>query len=173
MSEGSVLLDPEQHPGDSIDLRTVRFARGPRSLRMFVGEERCYMEVHVRLADPLYAPDRYFSVVDSRDREICLVDSLDDLDPDSRRVVEAELGQFYTVPQITHVNSLSLKQGPLYWEVETNWGPREFVMHWGADTVMKLPDGRLRLSDVDGNRFDIAPEEKLDEESRKRVAILR
>jgi len=125
------------------------------------------------LADPLRQPGRYYSVIDSRDREICLLDSLDGLDQQSRRIVEDELSYYYSVPIIAKVDDLSIKQGPLYWQVDTNWGPREFVVNWNSDNVMKLPDGRLRLTDVDGNRFDMPEPERLDADSRKRIEILR
>jgi len=47
------------------------------------------------------------------------------------------------------------------------------VVNWNSDNVMKLPDGRLRLTDVDGNRFDMPEPERLDADSRKRIEILR
>ena len=173
MTEGSILLAAEQHPGDAVDVATLRFARGPKGLRLFVGEERCYLLVKLRLADPVQHPDRYVSVLDSKEREICLLDTLEGLEASSREVIEQELARYYVVPTVERVLDLSLKHGPLYWRVATDRGPREFVVKWSSDTVLYLPDGGLRLTDVDGNRFLLPPSERLDATSRKRVELLR
>lgn len=171
--EGSVLLDPEQPLGDTVDLATVRFERGPKGLRMLVGEERCYIRVQVKLADPLRFPRRYISVVGDRDREICLLNTLDGLEEASRLLVEEELRRFYVIPNVNRVRELSTKYGPLYWRVDTDQGPREFVVKWNSENVLPMADGRLRLTDVDGNRFEVPPPERLDAESRKKVDLLR
>ena len=173
MAEGSVLLEPERHPGDEVDPAALRFARGPKGLRLFVGQERCYLRVKVRLADPLGRPGRYISVVDGRDREICLLDTLDGLERESRRLVEEELDDFYAVATVRRVRALSLRHGPLYWRVDTDRGPREFVVRWHPDNVLHLAAGRLRLTDIDGNRFDLPPTAALDPASRKLVELLR
>lgn len=167
------LLEAEPHPGDEVDVASLRFARGPKGLRLFVGQLRCYLKVKVRLADPLAYPDRYISVVDARDREICLLDILEGLDPESRRLIEAELAEFYSVATVRRVRGLSLRHGPLYWRVDTDRGPREFVVRWNADNILRLADGRLRLTDIDGNRFDVPPLEELDAGSRAWVELLR
>ncbi len=172
-SAGSILLDPEQPLGDDVDLCVVRFARGPKGLRMFVAEERCYIRVRLKLADPLRFPTRYISVVGDRDREICLFDSLAGLEEASRLLVQEELSRFYVIPNVRRVRDLSTKYGPLYWRVDTDQGPREFVVKWNSENVLTMPDGHLRLTDVDGNRFAVPAPEQLDAESRKRVELLR
>src|SRR5581483_1776175 len=98
MSEPSVLLAQEPYPGDAVEASSLSFERGPKGLRMYVGQDRCFLSVRVRLADPLRQPGRYYSVIDSRDREICLLDSLDGMDAASRRIVEDELSYYYSVP---------------------------------------------------------------------------
>jgi hypothetical protein len=172
MNTDSVLLAPEAPLGDDVDQSTLRFQRGPKALRLLVGEERCYIDVRLRLADPLRFPDQYISVIDRRDHEICLLDSLAGLDPASREIAEEELRQFYAIPTVARVQDLNIKHGPLYWRVDTDLGPREFVVKWSNERVLPLQDGSLRVTDVDGNRFHVPPKERLDAESRKRVAVL-
>jgi hypothetical protein len=59
------------------------------------------------------------------------------------------------VPVISHIKSLREEYGVVYWSVETDQGPRDFVCRGLRDSVVELPDGRLIITDVDGNRFDI------------------
>jgi len=172
MSTDSVLLAPEAPLGDDVDPTTLRLQRGLKSLRLLVGDVRCYIDVRLRLADPLRFPDRYISIIDRRDREICLLDSLDGLDPASRELAVQELRDFYDIPTVSRVDDLNIKHGPLYWRVDTNLGPREFVVKWSNERVLTMPDGSFRITDVDGNRFTVPPLGTLDADSRKRVEVL-
>lgn len=172
MSTDSVLLAPEAPLGDDVDPAVLRLQRGPKSLRLLVGTERCYLDVRLRLADPLAYPDKYVSIIDRRDHEICLLDSLAGLEPASRDMAEQELRTYYAIPTVSRVNDLSIKHGPLYWRVDTDLGPREFVVKWSSERVLSMPDGSLRVTDVDGNRFHVPALHHLDAESRKRVEVL-
>lgn len=173
MSKASALLEAEAPLGDDVDAGALRFERGPKSIRLHVGEVRCYLDVRLRLADPLRYASRYVSLIDRKDREICLLDSLTGLPASSRALAEEELAAYYGVVAITRVLDLSYRYGPLYWRTETPRGEREFVVRWNADNVLRLDDGSLRLTDVDGNRFLLPPASRLDAESRKRVEVLR
>jgi hypothetical protein len=172
MSTDSVLLAPEAPLGDDVDRTTLTFQRGPKTLRLLVGDVRCYIDVRLRLADPLRYPDRYISILDRRDREVCLLDSLEGMDTASRDVAVQELHDYYDIPTVSHVDDLNIKHGPLYWRVDTNLGPREFVVKWSTERVLTMPDGSLRVTDVDGNRFHVPALGKLDADSRKRVEVL-
>ena len=172
MTVDSVLLAPEAPLGDDVDPGTLRFERGPKSLRLLVGDERCYIDVRLRLADPLRFPHQYVSIIDRRDRELCLLDSLSGLEPASSDLAEQELRDFYKIPTVTAVAELSIKHGPLYWRVDTDLGRREFVVNWSTERVLTMPDGSLRVTDVDGNRFHVPHPGCLDAESRKRIEVL-
>ena len=172
MSADSVLLAPEAPLDDHVDPGTLRLQRGPKSLRLLVGAERCYLDVRLRLADPLAYPDKYVSIIDRRDREVCLLDSLAGLEPASRELAQEELRTYYAIPKVSRVHDLSIKHGPLYWRVDTDLGPREFVVKWSSERVLSMPDGSLRVTDVDGNRFHVPALHHLDADSRKRVEVL-
>ena len=55
--------------------------------------------------------------------------------------------------------------GTSYWEVDTNRGPREFVVQNVAENAQWLGDHRLLIIDVDGNRFEIPRLDALDKKS--------
>jgi len=172
MTMDSVLLAPEAPLGDDVDPSTLCLERGPKSLRLLVGAERCYLAARLRLADPLRFPHQYVSIVDRRDHEVCLLDSLAGLEPASRELAEQELHSHYDIPMVSSVADLSIKHGPLYWRVDTNLGRREFVVKWSTERVLTMPNGSLRVTDVDGNRFHVPHPGRLDAESRKRIEVL-
>jgi len=172
MTVDSVLLAPEAPLGDDVDPGLLRLERGPKTLRLLVGAERCFLDIRLRLADPLRFPHQYVSIIDRREREICLLDSLTGLEPASRDLAEEELRNFYSIPTVTAVVDLSYKHGPLYWRVDTDLGRREFVVKWSSERVLTMADGSLRVTDVDGNRFHVPHPGRLDIESRKKIKVL-
>jgi hypothetical protein len=56
---------------------------------------------------------------------------------------------------IERIKSIREEYGVVYWSVETDHGPRDFVCRGLRDSLVELSDGRLIVSDVDGNRFAI------------------
>lgn len=164
MDDHLLFLDPPIDP--HIDRRYLHFRRGNWGLRLTVDGDRSYWRVRVRLADPLHHPDRFISVLIDPDHELLLLDDLTSLDAESQRTIRQSLDQFYAVPTITRVHSLSYKLGPMYWQVETTHGEREFVLYWSSEHIVYLPSGEVRLIDVSGNRYTLPESDSLDEKSR-------
>ena len=55
--------------------------------------------------------------------------------------------------------------GTSYWDVQTDRGPREFVVQNVSENAQWLGDHRLLITDVDGNRFEIPHLDELDKKS--------
>ncbi len=99
-------------------------------------------------------------------REIAYLSSLDELDPLSRRIAEEELGQSMILPVITEIRSVRQRFGNYYWDVETDRGPRKFLLSSPeANSLRPAPD-RVVIRDVSGNCYEIASVEGLDRNSR-------
>src|SRR6185369_15591445 len=109
-------------------------------------------EISVARAFPISDPDRFIGFLDSDGKDIGIVKDPDLLDPDSQRIVAEELELRYFVPVIEKVVSVKEEFGSVYWTVETNRGPKEFVVRNLKDSVLELPGNRAILTDVDGNR---------------------
>jgi hypothetical protein len=73
-----------------------------------------------------------------------------------RRVILEELRRRYFTPQITRVHSLKDEYGILYWDVDTTRGRREFVVRDVRENIREFAGGRMLITDVDGNYFEIA-----------------
>ena len=153
------------HP-EKVDAERIRlFREPPWTLRLSIEGDRSYLKVKVVRAAPLSYPDRYISLLDGKDEEICMVDDLDALDAETRAIIEEELERRYLTSVIERIDSLRSEFGTSYWEVKTNRGPREFVVQNVAESAQWLGDRRLLLVDVDGNRFEIPDLDLLDKRS--------
>jgi len=124
-----------------------------------------HVDVKPAPAFPVSGAANYVSFLDTDDEEVLLLKDPDGLDPDSRRVLEEELGRAYFVPKITYVYQIEDSHGAARWEVDTDRGYRMFDVRDRED-VRVIGGTRVLLQDADGNRFEVEDLNQLDERSR-------
>jgi hypothetical protein len=146
----------------------------PGTLRLTIadGRDRSYHAVKLYQAAPLSRPGRYLVVQNGKGEEIVLVDALSDLLPESRSVAEEELRRRYLTARVISITNVRTEFGVTYWHVDTDRGERDFVIQSLSESCQWLTDDHLLLTDVDGNRFEIASRSALDPVSRDRLAAV-
>ena len=125
---------------------------------------------------PITDPDRFISIrvgaTQSEQRELGLVRNLNSFPPEQRRLLKEELAKRYFFHIITRIRTLREELGFLYWEVETDKGPRQFIIpRWDQRAVYHGASGVRVITDVDGGRYEIPDLDRLDPASR--AAFLR
>ncbi len=135
-------------------------------------EDKVYPRVKIVLCRPLYDPDHYASVQTTKHKEIGIIRPVKGLRKADREVVQESLLGYYLTCRIKRVVSLAHQFGAVYWSVETDKGPREFVIRGISEHVRWLADSRLLITDVDGNRFEIPDMEKLDKASQNYIDLV-
>ncbi|MCC8189421.1 MAG: DUF1854 domain-containing protein, partial [Planctomycetes bacterium] len=102
-------------------------------------------------------------------REIAYLPSLAVLPEESRRVVLEELAAGEIFPRITAIHQVRPRFGSFYWDVETDWGRRKFLLRSPEiNSARPLPD-MLVVKDVSGNCYRIDPVSGLDTASRREL----
>ena len=129
--------------------------------------------VRVVRATPRSAPHGAIAALDQKKREVCWWPSLAALDPASRVLAEAALAERYHEPVITRIASIEPLSGGWHWAVDTDAGPRRFVLRNPDKTLDEQDDGRLLLRDVLGSRYVIPRPEALDPASLRELARIR
>lgn len=151
------LLEPE----------ATRFSSdASESLSIIVGRGDEVSGVQVRLLFPLNKPKSYVQVLNSDGKEIGIVPRLSDLDDDSRRAVTAALDRRYFTPRITSIKGLKQEGGMWHFNVDSNRGAAEFYVRNWRDSAHEIASGRLLLTSVDGQRFEIPNVNGLDQRSQ-------
>jgi hypothetical protein len=117
-------------------------------------------------AFPLSDPRHAISICDSQGREILFIDSLDDVDEQTRSILEAELGQREFVPVIRRVLNTPAQTEPATWQVETDRGVTTFELE-SEDSVHRRDPHRVSIVDSRGIRYEIPDTRKLDFHSRR------
>lgn len=134
--------------------------------------EAHYSVVSAYRSFPLTLGDRYISIRDDKEKEIGIIADLAQFTPGQAALVRAELERRYFTPIIERVIKLKEEFGYIYWEVETDRGPRRFTTRGYHDSIVPVSDVRVLILDVDGNRFEIPDYRALDPKSAKQVETL-
>lgn len=150
-----------------LEPKRVRLFRTPQGVpRAEIEGDLCCLRLMVMCAFPLSQPHAYVSLRDGSNREVGLVERLRDLDPESQRIAEEEIERRYFLPEITAIRRLEGHFGTYDWEVETDRGPRSFVVRGRSEHIIQLPPHRVAITDVLGNRYQIPDHTRLDRKSQ-------
>jgi hypothetical protein len=155
---------------------TAQFSRsagGLLSLTLTSGKsERHFDRVVVFRAFPLTSPFEFLSVRDARDtaKELGLIRNIADLDEEGERLVRRELESRYFIPTILRIPSVHRK-GSVFIDAETDIGRRTFAFRADASAIRTLDDGRVIISDLEGNTYQIPDPNALDKASYRRIEI--
>lgn len=129
-----------------------------------------YTELEPRRLFPIHDPDRYITLLTLEGKEVALIRELSDLNEEARAVIADSLTDFYLVPHITAVLSITEKSGTLHWTVRTNRGEKQFDIRNRNHDIRLNSDGSIRVRDADDNRYLIPDYRQLDKHSLRLLA---
>jgi len=92
--------------------------------------------------------------------------TLDGLDADSRRVLDAELDKRYFTPIIRRIVSLKQEASMWRWEVDTQRGRADFYVRGVRDSIHEIAPRRWQILGMDGQRYEIRDFDSLDSRSQ-------
>ena len=136
-------------------------------LHLRVGDET-FEDVRPVRAFPISLKAGYVSFVDSKAKEIALLRDPDNLDGDSRAMLDERLERMYFVPKILSVYGIDETWGVSHWQVETDCGYASFEVA-DREQIRRLPRGRVLIVDADENRYEIESVHSLDLRSQKLI----
>ena len=156
-----------------LDPLTIKvFRHGNAELRMTLADDRTYLRITAARAFPLSDPDHNIGIFDQAGPEIGLIRDLRELDQQSRALIKDELRKRYFTPMITAIHDIKTEFGCDYWKVETDKGPRQFIVRKINKSIFEISPNRYLINDVYGNRFEIRDVLALDKRSRTRLERL-
>lgn len=118
---------------------------------------------------PVSHADTYITLLDEDGVETAIIKALTDLDEESLKVIKYSLDDYYLVPHIERILSVSEKNGKIHWVVETERGMKEFDIRNRNHDIRVYSDGRVRVRDSDDNRYIISDYRTLDSHSRRQL----
>lgn len=160
-----MILSPQFEP------KTIRLIREPGgSVSLSIAGQEIWRDVQVLRAAPLSDPEHFISILDREGEEIAMIADPSVLDAATRRIVREELDHRYISVKVRRLHSVRNESGVSYFDVQTDHGRREFVVQNIDESVRRLGNGGILISDADGSRFEIPPPAALDRKSAKLLA---
>ncbi|PYK99029.1 MAG: hypothetical protein DME19_10165 [Verrucomicrobia bacterium] len=150
-----------------LDLKRLHFFKHGATLRLTVEGDRSHLKVSVLRAFPLSAPGRFFSVRDGENNEVGMIGDLAGLIDANRKLVNEELERRYLVPAVKRILTAKERFGTVDWEMETDRGVCRLTTRNLRENIQRPAPGRIILSDVDDNRYDIRNIDELDRNSQQ------
>ncbi len=135
------------------------------NLRLEDGSE--FEALEPRRLFPVSSADTYITLLDKSGVEVAVIRRLTDLNEESHDVMDYSLNDYYLVPNITAVHSVTNKNGKIHWIVTTDRGYKEFDVRSRVNDIKVYRDGRVRVRDTDDNRYIINDYRALDKHSRR------
>jgi hypothetical protein len=166
-------MTPKTYELVHLDPAQSRFERVGDTLSLTLPDGTRYPRVVLRCCFPVADERTYLSVRDATIEEQPEIGILDDwmlLRGTDHVAVAAELDLHYFVPQITRVIKVKEEFGFLYWTIETDKGPKEFIMRNSVvHYAREVAPGRWLLIDVNQARFEIRQLDALDDKSQRLI----
>ena len=128
-----------------------------------------FTEVELHRMFPITGLDKYIALMDSEGNEIAVIRNVDDLSPDSRKVVKNCLKEYYMMPRITQFIEMSERFKIWMWTAETDKGTCTFEIRNHLTAIKPLYDGRVLIKDANDNRYEIPDVNKLDKRSQQMI----
>lgn len=114
---------------------------------------------------PVSGMTRYITLLDEDGKEQADIRNIDTLMPESKKVIEACLREYYLIPKIKRLIDSTEKYGILKWTVETDRGMCSFEIRNRHSDIKMLYDGRVLVRDSNDNRYEIPDYRTLDKHS--------
>ena len=132
------------------------------------GDESCI--VRIGTCFPWSSPGAFVSLRNEDDKEVVLIPDLDEVDSESRAVLQRALREAAFAFDITRVASVRKEFEIRHWEVTCHEGHRSFQTKVDDYPQVLAPRGLL-ITDVGGDVYVIHDWDGLDKSSRNQVAL--
>ena len=116
---------------------------------------------------PYSLTDEYICVHDIEDNEIGIIRDLKELDKESLNSANKELQNRYYCPTVTAVKSIKERMGHFYFDVVIDGKSKSFTVRDLTRNLRSANENTLLIFDVDGNRYIIPDQEKIEQKSRR------
>ena len=140
------------------------------ALHVTVKNERIYGGVFAVFLFPVRHPNLFISLrhhtSKGDDVEVGIIRELSDWPEENRALVQESLRRHYFIHTITKIRDIGWRFGFVWFDVQTDKGPADFMMRWQHDRAVDYGERGKILLDVDDNRYLIPDVDAMSEAER-------
>ena len=150
-----------------IDKYTGRLERSDLYLvRMIERNGTIHDNLEPRRLFPFTNQNMFITLLDENEKEIGFVRDLEELDPESKKVLESCFKEYYMIPKIIKLTHCEDKFGILKWTAETDRGTVTFsIRNRHSDIKHLYGTNRVIIRDSNDNRYEIRDYNAMDAHS--------
>lgn len=127
-----------------------------------------YPRVILTRSLPVTQPFDYICVSDTEKNEICIIQHASDFSAEQQELIREELSQRYYCPSISSIDTIKEKMGHFYFDVRIGTGRKSFTVRDISKNI-RMYNGCVELTDIDGNRYKITDFDKIPKKSRRKL----
>ncbi len=161
--------EKKEEPKWPLHAKDARFYR-EESGELFLEFKGKRKSVHLKPCFPWTDPRRYISVRDKEDKEVLYIDSIAEIDGDSRDAVKAALAESSYVMHIKKILELREDFELRVWRVIIADNTERSFQTKLDEWPFSVPGGGLLIRDVGGDLYFVAKPNHLDQESREQFS---
>lgn len=151
-----------------VDNDMVRFTRKNITLvDMELYDGRFMENLEPRYLFPLSGQEKYITLLDEEGVEKAIIRDMRTLLPESRKIIEDCLREYYLIPKVNKINDIKEKYGVLTLDVETDRGHAQIEIRNILHGLKLVYGTRVLLRDSNDNRYEIPDLRVLDKHSRQ------
>ena len=154
-----------------IDGDTARFL--PRDMTMVdmqLQDGKVLEKLEPHRLFPVSDLDRYIILLDENGAEQGIIRDLYALQADQRELIQACLDAYYRIPKILRIREFAERHDGLTLCTDTDKGPADIEVRVLVRGFQLEKDGRVRIRDINDNRYEITDIRKMDKHSRQIMA---
>ena len=149
-----------------VDADMARFTKcGLTTVDMELFDGRVFKCLEPRRLFPLSGKDKYISLLDEKGTETAIIRDLGTLPPSERELIEQCLEEYYFIPKITRILSLTERFGMVTISAETDRGEVSIELKGVVHSLKLIHGTRVLVRDVNDNRYEIPDITRLDPRS--------
>ena len=116
-----------------------------------------YERVAIYRMFPNTEKEKFLSVREATEKapEIGIIFDLEDFPEETRAMIRKQLLMRYFTPKIRKFLKIREEYGHVYFTAETDVGPVRFTIRAGGNSVAHIGGPFYRITDLDGNRYDV------------------
>lgn len=118
---------------------------------------------------PLSNAYKYIALINENEEEVAIIRSAGGMTKEDSETLDDVLREYYMIPRITEINSITEKFGRITFAVETDHGPREFEIQNRQHDIITMSPNRVLIVDTSDNRYEIPDLSALDKKSLHRI----
>ncbi len=124
-------------------------------LLQYTGDKESFPVKFIRNR-PISAVKSEISILHATEnKELVYIGLEETLDEKIQSIIDEEIEKSYFIPVITKINSIITRFGIHYWDVETNYGPKVFLLRSPAQSIEWKTETHCMLKDTMGVYFEI------------------